>query len=244
MDHLIMDSVQYVDDDDIDNVVDDEFEELEDQNEEDEFERYISSKNFETDENDDIEQDEGNSPAQLTDAEKTKSEEEGNHNSNGSSNNDGEVKDEGPESPDEMQGGYDGNTTALPAQPRSITDEEFRMHEEELVHEDAYEIRYFKTPLIDPSKVIVTYKELSDLHKREVLSSYDNLHNETDMGFEYAREVFKMLDIENKPVVNYLVKEFEMRKRASEYKRSSTANSGIINLTNICLLYTSPSPRD
>ena len=55
----------------------------------------------------------------------------------------------------------------------------------------------------------------------------------------YLDNSYKKFMNENKKTVMYLVKEFEMKKSAAAYKRASTDKTGII-----CLLYTSPSPRD
>ncbi len=121
-------------------------------------------------------------------------------------------------------------------EPQSITDQEFRAHEEELVHEDAIEIRYFNSPKLNIKNngLIVTYKELMKEHKIRIEKKEESWEaGKSQLPFEYAREYLKLVDKDNKPVVNYLAKEFEMKKKAAEYKRSQTANSGIISLTDI-----------
>jgi len=70
-------------------------------------------------------------------------------------------------------------------------------------------------------------------HKIRIEKKAEVYETESQLPFEYAREYLKLVDKDNKPVVNYLAKEFEMKKKAAEYKRSQTANSGIISLTDI-----------
>ena len=120
-------------------------------------------------------------------------------------------------------------------EPQSITDQEFRAHEEELVHEEAIEIRYFNSPKlhIKNNGLIVTYKELMKVHKIRIEKKVADYEVESQLPFEYARKYLKLVDKDNKPVVNYLAKEFEMKKKAAEYKRSQTANSGLISLSDI-----------
>ena len=124
-------------------------------------------------------------------------------------------------------------------EPQAITDREFRSHEEELIHEDAIEIRYVNSPkmYIKNNGLIINYKELLKEDNRRIADrksdtrGYDE--KQLELPWEYAREWLKVIDKDNKPVVNYLAKEFEMKKKAAEYKRSQTANSGIISLTDI-----------
>ena len=121
-------------------------------------------------------------------------------------------------------------------EPKAFTDEEHRSHEDELVHEDAIEIRYYNSPkmYIKNNDLIVDYKTLIKQY-RTITSDLDGRRKEVPahICIEYAKEYLKRIDKDNKPVVNYLAKEFEMKKRATEYKRSQTSNSGIISLTDI-----------
>jgi hypothetical protein len=44
----------------------------------------------------------------------------------------------------------------------------------------------------------------------------------------YGEDLWKKFQIENKKTVNYMVKEFEMKKKASEYARTSLSKTGVI----------------
>jgi|TARA_B100000809_G_scaffold248196_1_gene278040 hypothetical protein len=159
-----------------------------------------------------------------------------------------EEKGEGGNSQSGSGGGYDKWNNEDPwkwnREPRSLTDQNFRVKEEELVHEDALDLKYYNSPDIDlkNGRLIVNYKELLKKTKEalDTRGAYLTEHNkeeewvrEQTLAFGYAREYLKYIDKENKPVVNYLVKEFEMKKRAAEYKRTMTANSGVISLSDI-----------
>jgi hypothetical protein len=129
-------------------------------------------------------------------------------------------------------------------EPKSLTDQNFREHEDQLVHEDALDLKYYNSPTIDlkSENLIINYKELLK-RTQEAIDERRNYLIETkreaeaereeSLAFGYAREYLKYIDKENKPVVNYLVKEFEMKKKAAEYKRSMTANTGAISLSDI-----------
>ena len=151
-------------------------------------------------------------------------------------------------------GGYDqwhaDNPWKAGREPKSITDQTFREKEEELVHEDALDLKYYTSPKINLKHkgpggrpLIMGYKELlkrsenalADREKYLVSQKMTTLDwgRESDLMFGYAKEYLKYVDKENKPVVNYLIKEFEMKKKAAEYKRSQTANSGVISLSDI-----------
>jgi len=45
----------------------------------------------------------------------------------------------------------------------------------------------------------------------------------------HSKKLFKRFLVNNKKTINYLVKEFEMKKKASEYARSSVAKTGVID---------------
>lgn len=56
---------------------------------------------------------------------------------------------------------------------------------------------------------------------------------DTSLDFETLEKDYKMFMKDSERVVNYLVKEFEMRKSASAYKRSKTSKSGSLNLNKL-----------
>ncbi len=149
------------------------------------------------------------------------------------------------------QGGYDqwyeDDPWKWQREPKSETDKNFRVNEIELISEDAMDLVYYNAPTIDlkSKELIINYKtllkrtqEAMDTRRDYLIANHRNdgeelWDREYELSIGYARQYLKYVDSENKPVVNYLVKEFEMKKKAAEYKRSMTANSGVIALSDI-----------
>lgn len=149
------------------------------------------------------------------------------------------------------QGGYDqwyeDDPWKWQREPKSETDKNFRENEIELISEDAMDLVYYNAPTIDlkAKELIIDYKtllkrtqEAMDTRRDYLIANHRNdgeelWDKEYELSIGYARQYLKYVDSENKPVVNYLVKEFEMKKKAAEYKRSMTANSGVIALSDI-----------
>ena len=60
---------------------------------------------------------------------------------------------------------------------------------------------------------------------KEIIDEYTDVGPTLDIG----KEMFKVFMNNNRPVINYMVKEFEMKKRASEYSRTHLAKTGVID---------------
>jgi hypothetical protein len=116
--------------------------------------------------------------------------------------------------------------------PRAETDEASRTNAEDLVDSSAQETQRFTIPFdrLDHDHFVHdTAKILGDFEKqvnRVHLSQRDNFV--TTLRTECSKYVNNC-----KPVVAYLAKEFEMKKAADEYRRSSTARSGVLNVSKL-----------
>ena len=124
------------------------------------------------------------------------------------------------------EGGDDGDFD-----PESITDRNFREKETDLVSDDAKPYVYLDIPNNIPmSEYVVDYKEIHSLY-RNFYTDYTRRYSEDSLrdGYALATEKFKDFRNKNKKVVEYLAKEFEMKKAAREHSRSATANSGILS---------------
>ena len=114
-------------------------------------------------------------------------------------------------------GVYDGRDELV-----SETMDSFDDHLKELVDTET-EYTYGRVPEIELDKVIIPMSKWN-----EMIDTYDNdLGN--DMAMAKARENFLKFRSENKSLVSYLAKEFEMRKKADEHKRTKVAKTGILN---------------
>ena len=78
---------------------------------------------------------------------------------------------------------------------------------------DAKDRIYTQTPKkLNLNKLIYSHKEIAD----DLLESYTNKHSET---FDNViHEDYKKVFNDNKKVVQYMVKEFEMKKSVDQYK--------------------------
>ena len=122
--------------------------------------------------------------------------------------------------------GGDGSMKKL----KSITDDSFTQKQEELQDKKSRGFRYGKipTPNLGKDGNLTSWKTfLSDMEKYKVESLKN--HSGTKSYVEYLDREFKKFTKENKKTVMYLVKEFEMKKAATAYKRASTDKTGIID---------------
>ena len=145
----------------------------------------------------------------------------------GSEEGDDEAESEGGASSGE-EGGMDGKF-----EPESKTDRNFRNNETELVSEEAKPYRYINLPnKADLKKIIIDYSELYEKNYKKHYSGCDPGKYSNSSGDEMmasATELFKDFRKNNKKVVEYLAKEFEMKKAAKDHARAATANSGILD---------------
>ena len=111
-------------------------------------------------------------------------------------------------------GVYDGQDNMF-----SETMESFEDHLKDLVDTET-EYNYGRIPEVDLDKVIVPMEEWNTLLDE---------HDKTDDRRGLAKENFIKFRSENKSLVSYLAKEFEMRKKADEFKRTKVAKTGILN---------------
>ena len=182
---------------------------------------------------DDSEESNEESPRSESNNESEENKEE-NESSSGSGNSD-EKSESGENESEELagggssgaEGGMDGKF-----EPESKTDRNFRNNDIELVSEKSKPYRYVNLPNnVDLKRVIVNYSELYEeyktLYSGDKQGRYD--HRTGDEIMIEATKKFNDFRNKNKKIVEYLAKEFEMKKAAKEHSRAATANSGILD---------------
>ena len=189
--------------------------------------------NYDPSDYEDSEESNEESPSSESNNESEENKEE-NESSSGSENSDEENESGENESEETTggsssgaEGGTDGNF-----EPESKTDRNFRNNETELVSEKAKPYVYINLPnkvelnqiIIKPSELYAEYK---NLYSGDNESRYGHLTG-NELMIE-ATKKFNDFRGKNKKVVEYLAKEFEMKKAAKEHSRSATANSGILD---------------
>ena len=169
--------------------------------------------------------------------------EENNEESSGSENSDEEGEEEGKGKSEEgdgegenteggsssgAEGGEDGRF-----EPESKTDRNFRNNEIELVSEEAKDYVYLNLPTkIDMKNVVVNFSDVYEEYREMYSSTSEPRYSNEITGAEMldaATKLFKDFRSKNKKIVEYLAKEFEMKKAAKEHARTATANSGILD---------------
>lgn len=114
----------------------------------------------------------------------------------------------------------------------SKTQQAFDQQAEKLTNHYASETTYIECPQLKINEVIADYKMLND---------YINKHfDEVANVSQYRENAFKQVDAdyrkyrtEAQKEVNYLVKEFEMKKSADAYQRMSTARTGTLDTSKL-----------
>ena len=145
-----------------------------------------------------------------------------------SGSGDGEKTDEeseGSEETDGRTGGISAGEQLADELNKSETDEEFRKKEGNLFKDEDDNLKdpdYFEiADKIKYDNFIIPWKEIDDL--------IQNNDFNRDMVNVYVK---RFID-SNKKIISYMVKEFEMKKAAADYKRSYNAKSGEINMDKL-----------
>ena len=185
---------------------------------------------FNESENDDIEnQDEKNSSnIESDDTEETEDESEDGDSTSGSGSDRNDNQKENESSLNKLKDGgedFDGI--------ESVTDSNYTKNQYQAASdEDIKETEILNIPKININEAIVDYKEinkdLTDFYKEKSQGSESN-----KKYMEWVVKTLKKFENEQKPIISYMVKEFEMRKAADLYKRASISKTGSLNMDKL-----------
>ena len=134
----------------------------------------------------------------------------------------------------ELQNGLEGGRSEDDDSfdPRSITDDTWQERSKDLAQDTDVEYVYVNVPKAKPSQIIIPHKKLYS-YTKEYLSSERYGDHAVEKIDRITREMLKDFKTKNVKTVDFLVKEFEMKKRADEYKRTATANTGVLDMSSI-----------
>ena len=108
-----------------------------------------------------------------------------------------------------------------------ITDKNFEQNKEKL-YDQTMSYSYLSIPDPKLNKIIVSNsKFVSDM--KEHFASNHRPTEETQLYLKWLKDDFKKFQSDNKKTIMYLVKEFEMKKAATSYKRASQDKTGTID---------------
>lgn len=131
---------------------------------------------------------------------------------------------------------YSGGRTGEVDETQSVTDAALQEALETLVDDDAKEWVYLNMPNIDSDNYIISAETIqTDLHDWFYNRSFHSSHEEEyyNINFEYATKHYDSFKKDTQKTVNYLCKQFEMKKSAEEYKRAATSKTGVIDTNKL-----------
>ena len=119
--------------------------------------------------------------------------------------------------------------------PKSMTDEEFRKRESELVSDEIKPYRYATLPLISTKDFIIPHKKLYAETDWQII---DEDYGASDPMFaEYTVPSGDVLYSEykqtNSKFIQYLVKEFELKRNAAQFARAHVAKTGELDIDKV-----------
>ena len=131
---------------------------------------------------------------------------------------------EGSDTSDGSEVGGNATSSAPAGIPEAKTDTALKDGLKSLADGDAVEKVYARIPKIDSSKFIVDYKTVV----AELGAHYGNGSDDTWVAHSLGE--VKEFKNDSKKTVNYMVKEFEMKKSADQYARAATAKTGTLDM--------------
>lgn len=179
-------------------------------------------KNFEQQTSSQQTQGSGQSSSQKSEQKSEQNSEQKSDNS--SSGQDGDI--DGEQEKKNKQSGKEGGK-GVNENPFSQTDKNFRKNENKFKSDDNKEVIYNYVPDLDSSEYVLSYQDM--FHSLDEYFEYYETCNILDK----FKEEYEFFTKDNKKVVNYLVKEFEMKKRAELSLRAQTSKKGIIDSKSI-----------
>ena len=114
----------------------------------------------------------------------------------------------------------------------SLTDANYMMKQEMASDKDAANHITLNIPKINLDKAIIDYKRIN----KELTTFYKDKCKGSKSNTQYMQWIvqdIKRFEKEQKPVISYMVKEFEMRKAADLYKRSTVSKTGSLNMDKL-----------
>ena len=105
--------------------------------------------------------------------------------------------------------------------PESLTDRAFRNREKELVDDKSQPYFYFNLGRYDAKPFIWDYKKMLGLHKFKDYQEVDR------------SSLFQEFRLRNTKFVNYLIKEFELKRNAQQLARAKVTKSGEIDIKKV-----------
>ena len=127
----------------------------------------------------------------------------------------------------------------------TITDEAFNQALETLIDDNCKEWKYLTIPEVDVDHYIIGHKKIQDdlrehyynPKQQHVVSEDEHCRfiEYMNQQKDFMEKKFFAYKKQSQKEVNYLIKQFEMKKSADQYKRQATAKTGVINTNSLYL---------
>ena len=133
--------------------------------------------------------------------------------------------------PEEDAETYDDEDLEDEEEPVSETDQNYRDNEHKLFDGYSRPYTYGNIPKLDMSEIVIDHKIIWKRFDELVNRKYT--HITPEVYYNESSRLLKIFRNEVKPIVSYLVKEFELKKNAEQSKRNSTSTSGELDMDKI-----------
>ena len=127
--------------------------------------------------------------------------------------------------------GREGSDTVEEAL-KSTTQDSFERALENHLDDSGNEFRYGNIPKVDVDKVLISMSEINEEIDRTITEKNAGRKKDGISYLDYhsaARESFSKFRSEQKSIISYMAKEFEMRKSADEHSRTREGKTGVLN---------------
>jgi len=114
----------------------------------------------------------------------------------------------------------------------AMTDNNYRASQSEAADENATEIENLNIPKVNLEELIIDYKQVN----QDLTTHYKERVKGIDSNIKYMEWIEKdIVDFKNeqKQTISYMVKEFEMKRAADLYKRSTVSKTGSLNMDKL-----------
>jgi hypothetical protein len=132
-----------------------------------------------------------------------------------------------------------------PAPPEPETQKAWDEAMEAMNDEEAKEPVYLDLPLLNPEKAIIPWKDTFEelnIHWLDPENFSSHRWHYEDVGDERWKteeeNKFRVWKKDTAQIVNYMVKEFEMKQAATEYRRTSISKTGVLDMNKLHLYRT------
>ena len=119
----------------------------------------------------------------------------------------------------------------------SKTDEAWGRNQKQFISNDGKDHVYISPPTVDWDNYIQDVDEFSKIMEKSITMMNEDIKN-SNLSYmkscvEEWTSSFTQFKVDSKKAVSYLVKEFEMKKKASEYSREQINKTGVINTNKL-----------